>query len=148
MLLICYILLIRFEKISNIIKQFKLSCSKLAAHFQSMEVLYCLLQFCSLLIGSSGSELKLLSIYWRVHGQHIRHGHCLWQPDSQWSHHDQYQVKNWVEDFLIFSDQKCAQAFWETWKRCTGLTQHAGDSFKEIQNRGNIWHTSLQAFGR
>ena len=28
----------RFEKISNIIKQFKLSCSKLAAHFQSMEV--------------------------------------------------------------------------------------------------------------
>ena len=30
--------LFRFEKISNIIKQFKLSCSKLAAHFQSMEV--------------------------------------------------------------------------------------------------------------
>merc|ERR1719391_1359254 len=29
---------LRFEKISNIIKQFKLSCSKLAAHFQSMEV--------------------------------------------------------------------------------------------------------------
>ena len=28
----------RFEKISNIIKQFKLSCSKLAATFQSMEV--------------------------------------------------------------------------------------------------------------
>jgi Ras-related GTP-binding protein A/B len=28
----------RFEKISNIIKQFKLSCSKLQAHFQSMEV--------------------------------------------------------------------------------------------------------------
>ncbi|XP_028404561.1 ras-related GTP-binding protein A-like [Dendronephthya gigantea] len=28
----------RFEKISNIIKQFKLSCSKLHAHFQSMEV--------------------------------------------------------------------------------------------------------------
>ncbi|XP_023057916.1 ras-related GTP-binding protein B isoform X2 [Piliocolobus tephrosceles] len=28
----------RFEKISNIIKQFKLSCSKLAASFQSMEV--------------------------------------------------------------------------------------------------------------
>merc|ERR1712071_320714 len=28
----------RFEKISNIIKQFKLSCSKLAAQFQSMEV--------------------------------------------------------------------------------------------------------------
>lgn len=28
----------RFEKISNIIKQFKLSCSKLGAHFQSMEV--------------------------------------------------------------------------------------------------------------
>ncbi|XP_045130624.1 ras-related GTP-binding protein A [Portunus trituberculatus] len=28
----------RFEKVSNIIKQFKLSCSKLAAHFQSMEV--------------------------------------------------------------------------------------------------------------
>lgn len=28
----------RFEKISNIIKQFKLSCSKLAAHFQSMEI--------------------------------------------------------------------------------------------------------------
>ena len=28
----------RFEKISNIIKQFKLSCSKLAANFQSMEV--------------------------------------------------------------------------------------------------------------
>ncbi|ELT94238.1 hypothetical protein CAPTEDRAFT_181524 [Capitella teleta] len=28
----------RFEKISNIIKQFKLSCSKLAAAFQSMEV--------------------------------------------------------------------------------------------------------------
>lgn len=27
----------RFEKISNIIKQFKLSCSKLHAHFQSME---------------------------------------------------------------------------------------------------------------
>ena len=41
MLLICFILLIRFEKISNIIKQFKLSCSKLAAHFQSMEVLHC-----------------------------------------------------------------------------------------------------------
>ena len=28
----------RFEKISNIIKQFKLSCSKMAASFQSMEV--------------------------------------------------------------------------------------------------------------
>merc|ERR1712228_318254 len=28
----------RFEKISNIIKQFKLSCSKIAAHFESMEV--------------------------------------------------------------------------------------------------------------
>jgi len=28
----------RFEKISNIIKQFKLSCSKLAAHFDAMEV--------------------------------------------------------------------------------------------------------------
>jgi Ras-related GTP-binding protein A/B len=28
----------RFEKISNIIKQFKLSCSKLAAQFQSMEI--------------------------------------------------------------------------------------------------------------
>lgn len=28
----------RFEKISNIIKQFKLSCSKSQAHFQSMEV--------------------------------------------------------------------------------------------------------------
>lgn len=28
----------RFEKISNIIKQFKLSCAKLEAHFQSMEV--------------------------------------------------------------------------------------------------------------
>lgn len=28
----------RFEKISNIIKQFKLSCSKTAAQFQSMEV--------------------------------------------------------------------------------------------------------------
>ena len=28
----------RFEKISNIIKQFKLSCSKVAASFQSMEV--------------------------------------------------------------------------------------------------------------
>lgn len=28
----------RFEKISNIIKQFKLSCSKLAAQFQSMQV--------------------------------------------------------------------------------------------------------------
>ncbi|XP_037511108.1 ras-related GTP-binding protein A [Rhipicephalus sanguineus] len=28
----------RFEKVSNIIKQFKLSCSKLAAQFQSMEV--------------------------------------------------------------------------------------------------------------
>jgi len=28
----------RFEKISNLIKQFKLCCSKLAAHFQSMEV--------------------------------------------------------------------------------------------------------------
>ena len=28
----------RFEKISNIIKQFKLSCSKLAASFQSMEI--------------------------------------------------------------------------------------------------------------
>lgn len=28
----------RFEKISNIIKQFKLSCSKLAATFQGMEV--------------------------------------------------------------------------------------------------------------
>lgn len=28
----------RFEKISNIIKQFKLSCSKLAAAFQSMEI--------------------------------------------------------------------------------------------------------------
>lgn len=28
----------RFEKISNIIKQFKLSCSKVAAHFNSMEV--------------------------------------------------------------------------------------------------------------
>ena len=28
----------RFEKISNIIKQFKLSCSKLAANFQSLEV--------------------------------------------------------------------------------------------------------------
>jgi Ras-related GTP-binding protein A/B len=28
----------RFEKISNIIKQFKLSCSKLAAHFEAMEV--------------------------------------------------------------------------------------------------------------
>jgi Ras-related GTP-binding protein A/B len=28
----------RFEKISNIIKQFKLSCSKLQAQFQSMEV--------------------------------------------------------------------------------------------------------------
>ncbi|KAK4302379.1 hypothetical protein Pmani_025530 [Petrolisthes manimaculis] len=28
----------RFEKVSNIIKQFKLSCSKLAAHFQSMRV--------------------------------------------------------------------------------------------------------------
>ena len=32
----CYLL--RFEKISNIIKQFKLSCSKLAAHFEAMEV--------------------------------------------------------------------------------------------------------------
>lgn len=30
----------RFEKVSNIIKQFKLSCSKLAAQFQSMEVKY------------------------------------------------------------------------------------------------------------
>ena len=29
----------RFEKISNIIKQFKLSCSKLAAHFEAMEVI-------------------------------------------------------------------------------------------------------------
>lgn len=29
----------RFEKVSNIIKQFKLSCSKLAAQFQSMEVI-------------------------------------------------------------------------------------------------------------
>jgi len=28
----------RFEKISNIIKQFKLSCSKIAAHFEFMEV--------------------------------------------------------------------------------------------------------------
>ncbi|KAM3958273.1 ras-related GTP binding A/B [Aphomia sociella] len=28
----------RFEKVSNIVKQFKLSCSKLAAQFQSMEV--------------------------------------------------------------------------------------------------------------
>merc|ERR1712107_739111 len=28
----------RFEKISNIIKQFKLSCSKSLAHFQAMEV--------------------------------------------------------------------------------------------------------------
>ena len=28
----------RFEKVSNIIKQFKLSCTKLAAQFQSMEV--------------------------------------------------------------------------------------------------------------
>lgn len=28
----------RFEKVSNIIKQFKLSCSKLAAQFHSMEV--------------------------------------------------------------------------------------------------------------
>jgi Ras-related GTP-binding protein A/B len=28
----------RFEKISNIVKQFKLSCSKLQAQFQSMEV--------------------------------------------------------------------------------------------------------------
>ena len=28
----------RFEKISNIIKQFKLSCSKAQAQFQSMEV--------------------------------------------------------------------------------------------------------------
>ncbi|CDW54420.1 ras GTP binding protein A [Trichuris trichiura] len=28
----------RFEKISNIIKQFKLSCSKLGTHFQSMEI--------------------------------------------------------------------------------------------------------------
>lgn len=28
----------RFEKISNIVKQFKLSCCKLQAHFQSMEV--------------------------------------------------------------------------------------------------------------
>jgi len=28
----------RFEKVSNIIKQFKLSCSKLGAKFQSMEV--------------------------------------------------------------------------------------------------------------
>jgi len=28
----------RFEKISNIIKQFKLSCSKLQAQFQSMEI--------------------------------------------------------------------------------------------------------------
>src|SRR6218665_341866 len=28
----------RFEKISNIIKQFKLSCSKVTASFQSMEV--------------------------------------------------------------------------------------------------------------
>ncbi len=28
----------RFEKISNIIKQFKLSCSKTQAHFESMEV--------------------------------------------------------------------------------------------------------------
>lgn len=31
----------RFEKVSNIIKQFKLSCTKLAAQFQSMEVRNC-----------------------------------------------------------------------------------------------------------
>lgn len=29
----------RFEKVSNIIKQFKLSCSKLGAKFQSIEVI-------------------------------------------------------------------------------------------------------------
>lgn len=34
----------RFEKVSNIIKQFKLSCSKLAAQFQSMEVTVLCLQ--------------------------------------------------------------------------------------------------------
>lgn len=28
----------RFEKVSNIIKQFKLSCSKIAAQFQSMQL--------------------------------------------------------------------------------------------------------------
>lgn len=34
----------RFEKVSNIIKQFKLSCSKLGAKFQSMEVRFFLFQ--------------------------------------------------------------------------------------------------------
>lgn len=33
----------RFEKVSNIIKQFKLSCSKLGAKFQSMEVRFVLI---------------------------------------------------------------------------------------------------------
>ena len=28
----------RFEKVSNIIKQFKLSCSKMASHFATMQV--------------------------------------------------------------------------------------------------------------
>uniref|UniRef100_A0A1I8JM45 RBR-type E3 ubiquitin transferase n=1 Tax=Macrostomum lignano TaxID=282301 RepID=A0A1I8JM45_9PLAT len=51
----------RFEKISNIIKQFKLSCSKVAAAFQSMHV-----------------QNRAFGAFHRpVHRQHLRHGGCL-----------------------------------------------------------------------
>lgn len=33
-----YLFIFRFERVSNIIKQFKLSCSKLASQFESMEI--------------------------------------------------------------------------------------------------------------
>ena len=35
----------RFEKISNIIKQFKLSCNKMGSQFQTMEVFYFFFSF-------------------------------------------------------------------------------------------------------
>ncbi len=51
----------RFEKISNIIKQFKLSCSKLAAHFEAMEVSWNKPQFTLALFAPiSGTEIGLI----------------------------------------------------------------------------------------
>lgn len=55
----------RFEKVSNIIKQFKLSCSKLGAKFQSIEVLlFCFLLYYTLVLFFTTFELFFLIIYY------------------------------------------------------------------------------------
>lgn len=82
----------RFEKVSNIIKQFKLSCSKLAAQCASNYLLSSsLIIFFFLRSPLDGSEERAFRrLHRRLHAQHLRDGHNVGRVHSFGGHAHQY----------------------------------------------------------